>query len=78
VDVNVAARKEFRPKTAQNENPIGLDRLDASTEQLKRTGIAPVHIGHLYDHRPGKRETENLSNQRSDRELSLPLWRHSC
>jgi hypothetical protein len=41
-----------------------------STEQLERTRINPVRIRDLNDHWPGKREPENLSEQRSDREGS--------
>jgi len=34
-----------------------------------------VRIRELDDYRSGKRQTENLSQQRGDGEISLPLWR---
>ena len=68
-------REKFRPKTAQDENSSCFDCGDASTEQLERARIDPVSIREFNDHRPHERKFKNLSNQRGDREIPLPLWR---
>jgi hypothetical protein len=68
-------RKKFGPKTDQDENSSRLNFRDASSEQLKRTGIDPMRICEFNYHRPRKREAKNPSEQRGNREIPLSLWR---
>src|SRR6202022_811937 len=47
-------------------------------EQLEGTGIGPVRVSKLDDHRPRACKTQDVPDQRRDREIFLPLWRGGC